>query len=149
MREFASPAKGKCFNIEKFPDEIIAEKTMGDGYGMFLTGNRIVAPFDCEVKVVCPGGHAMCLEDRYGLQIMIHIGVETYKIQGMNKVHKKVGKRVKKGDLLITTDINKLQEKTGNTATAIVFLSGEKITLLKDDEKIDYLEEDFIRIERK
>lgn len=147
MKEFVSPVKGKTFKIEEFPDEIIAEKTMGDGYGMFLTGNRVVAPFDCEVRVLCDAGHAICLEADNGLQIMIHIGVDTFKIQGMNKIHRKVGDKVKKGDLLITTDVNKLIKKTGNSATAIVFLSGEKITLIKDKMNVDYLEEDIIRME--
>lgn len=147
MKQFASPVKGKTFKIEEFPDEIIAEKTMGDGYGVFLTGNKIFALFDCVIKVLYDAGHAICLESDSGLQIMVHIGVDTFKIQGMNKRHRKVGDKVKKGDLLITTNVNKLIKKTGNSATAIVFLSGERITLIKDKMNVDYLEEDIIKME--
>ena len=114
---------------------------------MYLTGNKIFAPFYCVIKVLYDADHASYLEDNNGLQIIVHIGVDTFKIQGMNKRHRKVGDKVKKGDLLITTNVNKLIKKTGNSATAIVFLSGERITLIKDKMNVDYLEEDIIKME--
>ena len=97
-----------------------------------LTGNKIVAPFDGEVTVMYPSGHAVCLAGDQGAKLMIHVGVETFKINGINKAYVKVGDRVKKGDLLIKADIRKMKKLTGNTATAIVFLEEEEVVLLKE-----------------
>lgn len=143
---FYSPCEGKIFNIEKFSDEIIASKAMGDGFGVKLSGNEIVAPFDGEVKVLYPTGHAICLQSNDGLQMMIHIGIDSFSIQGMNVTHVKVGDKVYIGDKLITTNVKKLIEKTGNSETAVVFLGGEQINLLKEDVDIKCLEEGIIEI---
>lgn len=145
---FVSPCEGKIFNIEKFSDEIIASKAMGDGFGVKLSGNEVVAPFDGEVKVLYPTGHAICLESTDGLQLMIHIGIDSFSIKGMNVAHVKVGDKVHTGDKLITTNVEELISKTGNSETAIVFLNGEKIILLKEDTEIKYLEEEIIKIEK-
>lgn len=129
--EFLSPCEGEVIKIEEFPDDVFSEKALGDGFGVNLTGNKIVAPFDAEVTVLYPSGHAVCLAGDNGVKVMIHVGVETYKLDGLNKTYVKVGDRVKKGDLLIKTDVRKMKKKTGNTATAVIFLEGEEVISLK------------------
>ena len=57
--EFLSPCEGEIMNIEKFPDDVFSERALGDGFGVNLTGNKIVAPFDGEVTVMYPSGHAV------------------------------------------------------------------------------------------
>lgn len=130
--EFLSPCEGEIINIEKFPDDVFSERALGDGFGVNLTGNKIVAPFDGEVTVMYPSGHAICLAGDNGVKIMIHVGVETYKLEGLNKTYVNVGDCVKRGDLLIKADIRKMKKKTGNTATAVIFLEGEEVVSLKD-----------------
>ncbi len=146
--KFKCPCKGEVIRIEDFPDEIIADKAMGDGFGVNLSGDKIVAPFNGEVKVLYPTGHALCLESEDGIQIMIHIGVDSFKIKGLNKPEVSVGDKVKTGDTLITTNVAKLKKLTGNCATAVVFLSGEIVELLKINETIEYLDENFIDIRK-
>lgn len=130
--EFLSPCEGEIMNIEKFPDDVFSERALGDGFGVNLTGNKIVAPFDGEVTVLYPSGHAVCLAGDNGVKLMIHVGVETYMLEGLNKTYVKVGDRVKKGDRLIKADVRKMKKKTGNTATAVIFLEGEEVVSLKD-----------------
>ena len=130
--EFLSPCEGEIMNIEKFPDDVFSERALGDGFGVNLTGNKIVAPFDGEVTVMYPSGHAVCLAGDNGVKLMVHVGVETYKLEGLNKTYVKVGDRVKKGDLLIKADVRKMKKKTGNIATAVIFLEGEEVVSLKD-----------------
>lgn len=129
--EFRSPCEGVVIPIENFPDDVFSEKVLGDGFGMELTGNKIVAPFDGEVTVLYPSGHAVCLTGSQGLKLMIHVGVETFKLVGINKAHIKIGNQVKTGDLLLETNIRKMKKKTGNTAAAVIFLDGETIVSLK------------------
>lgn len=137
---FLSPCEGEIMNIEKFPDDVFSERALGDGFGVNLTGNKIVAPFDGEVTVMYPSGHAVCLAADCGVKLMIHVGVETYKLEGLNKAFVKVGDRVKKGDLLIKADVRKMKKKTGNTATAVIFLEGEEVVSLKDGCSVKCLE---------
>lgn len=144
--KFCCPAEGQLIKIEDFPDEIIASKAMGDGFGINLTGDKILAPIDGEIKVMYPTGHAVCLEGADGTQIMIHVGIDSYNIQGLNRVHCKVGDMVKAGDKLITTNVRQLIKKTGNSATAVVFLSGETVELLKENEKVKYLDDTIINV---
>lgn len=146
MEKFVSPCKGTIHNIEKFPDEIIASKAMGDGFSISLSGNKVYAPFSGEVKVMYPTGHAICLESAEGIQLMIHIGIDTFKIQGLNKVYVKVGDKVEAGDLLIETNVEELIKRTGNSETAFVFLGGEKVQLIKEEVEIDYLQSEILEI---
>ena len=138
--EFLSPCEGEIMNIEKFPDDVFSERALGDGFGVNLTGNKIVAPFDGEVTVMYPSGHAVCLAGDNGVKLMVHVGVETYKLEGLNKTYVKVGDRVKKGDLLIKADVRKMKKKTGNTATAVIFLEGEEVVSLKDGYSVKCLD---------
>ena len=131
---FLSPCTGKLYSIDHFPDEIIADRVMGDGFMIELTDNEIVSPFDGIVKVVYPTGHALCLESNDGISMMIHIGVDTFNIQGLNTTYVEVNDRVNKGDLLVKTNVKEMIKKTGNSACAIVFLNNEKVKDLKQDE---------------
>lgn len=139
--KFKSPCSGKVINIEEFPDEIISDKAMGDGFGVYLDDNLIVSPFNGVVKVLYPTGHAICLTSDDGIDLMIHIGIDSFSISGLNKIYVKVGDKVKQGDKLIKTNIRKLEKLTGNTATAIVFLNQEKVIDLKVNQNVDNLDQ--------
>ncbi|WP_294562539.1 PTS glucose transporter subunit IIA [uncultured Traorella sp.] len=138
--DLLSPCKGEVIRIEDFPDEIIASKAMGDGLGVNLSANEIVAPFDAVVSSIYPTGHAICLLGDNGVSLMIHIGIDSYKIKDMNKIYVKANDHVKKGDILIKTNYKKLIRLTGNASTAIVFLNGEKIRELKFGEMTTAME---------
>lgn len=138
--EILCPCEGEIKGIEEFPDEVIADKVLGDGFCVNLTGNQIVAPFDGEITVLYPSGHAICISQEQGVQMMIHIGAETYKLEGLNKTFVNVGDHVKKGDLLIKTDVRKMKKKTGNTAAALVFMENERVTWQKKDCGVKCLE---------
>ncbi len=138
--KFLSPGFGKISKLKDFPDEVISDGTMGDGFTVCLEDDFVVAPFDGEVTVVFPTGHAICLVSDDGIQMMIHIGAETYKITDLNKIYIKVGERVKKGDKLVKTSVKGLKKKTGSSAMAVVFLNGEKVNdLIEKDTR--HLEE--------
>lgn len=144
--KFLSPCEGQLINIVDFPDEIIAAKDMGDGFGINITNDDILAPFDGVITVVYPTGHAICMQADNGMQIMFHIGVDSYNIQGLNTTYVQVGDYVHTGDKLLTTNIKQLVKKTGNCATAVVFLSGEKIKLLKEKQEVKHLDDKILEI---
>lgn len=138
---FKSPATGIVKPISAFPDDVIADKAMGDGLTIELTGNEIVAPFKGEVNVMFPTGHAICLTSDDGVKLMIHVGADTYAIKGLNKGYVNVGDYVEEGDLLITTDVDALKEKVGSSDIAIVFLNNEKVVSIKENLEAKGLDE--------
>lgn len=138
--EFLSPCKGYVIKIEDFPDEIIADKSMGDGFGIYIEDNKIVAPMDGKITALFPTAHAICMECDNGIKFMIHIGIDSYKIHGINKACVKLNEYVKKGESLIKTNVKELKKITGNTAVAIVFLNNEIVKDLDKNQRIDYLE---------
>lgn len=138
--DIISLAKGTVGKLSEFPDDIIAEKTMGDGYLLYLSDNTIYAPFDGVVSVLYPSNHAMIITSSDGVSIMIHIGAETYKIMDLNKSYLKVNDTFKKGDKLIKTDYKKLKKLTGSSVVAFVYLNQQQVTSLKDGYNCDKLE---------
>lgn len=139
--KFLSPVKGEVYKLKEFPDEIISDGTMGEGFTVLLEDDLIVSPFKGEVTVVYPTGHALCIVSEEGIQMMVHIGADTYKITDLNKTYVKVGDKVNVGDKLVKTNVRKLKKRTGSTAVAIVFLNNEKVNGLKENQDIDHLEE--------
>lgn len=138
--ELLSIGKGKVAKLGTFPDEVISEGTLGDGFVLNLKDNVLVAPFSGEITVVYPTGHAICMVGDNGVQMMIHIGAETYNIVGLNKTLVKAGDRVETGDKLVKTDVKKLIKRTGSDAIAVVFLNGEKVIDLKNECDVNHLE---------
>ncbi|GAB4939249.1 hypothetical protein MAHJHV51_51900 [Mycobacterium avium subsp. hominissuis] len=94
-----------------------------------------MAPFDGEVVQVFPTKHAIGLRGASGLELLIHIGLETVTLNGEGfETAVKAGDKVKKGDTLITFDLALIQEKAADTITSIVVTNGEAVHL---DKKIN------------
>ena len=74
---FKSPLTGKVIPIEEVPDPAFAEKMMGDGIAVIPTAGKVVAPLNAKVLQIFPTKHAIGLESENGVEILIHIGVDT------------------------------------------------------------------------
>ncbi|MEZ0117883.1 PTS sugar transporter subunit IIA [Heyndrickxia coagulans] len=130
-----APVRGQVVAIEEVPDPTFSEKMMGDGIAIKPTEGLLVAPFDGEVVQVFPTKHAIGLRGASGLELLIHIGLETVTLNGEGfETAVKAGDKVKKGDTLITFDLALIQEKATDTITSIVVTNGEAVHL---DKKIN------------
>lgn len=105
--EILSPFTGKTLPIEQVPDVVFAEKFMGDGIAVEPTVGSAVAPIGGEVIISHSSGHAFVIENKeHGFSVLIHIGLDTVKMQGNGfTVKTKVGDLVKAGDELVTFDL--------------------------------------------
>lgn len=127
-----APVRGQVVAIEEVPDPTFSEKMMGDGIAIKPTEGLLVAPFDGEVVQVFPTKHAIGLRGASGLELLIHIGLETVTLNGEGfETAVKAGDKVKKGDTLITFDLALIQEKAADTITSIVVTNGEAVHLDK------------------
>lgn len=146
IKTFLAPIKGKLLDISCVPDEVFADRVMGDGFALDILGGEVIAPMDGVVTAVFPGGHAVCLQADCGVQVLIHIGLETHTIKHLYKTKVEQGQHVKAGDLLVVADYKKLRKKAKSPIMPIVFLNQEKIELLKENEMVEAGDTGIIRI---
>lgn len=123
-----SPATGTLVALENVPDPVFAEKMMGDGLAVDPTEGVIVAPIDAEVLQVFPTKHAIGLKTSNNTEILIHIGLETVSMKGEGfEAHVKEGDKVKKGDKLISFDLNLVREKAKSTITPVIITNTDAV----------------------
>lgn len=106
----ASPMKGNVKALAESEDEAFASGALGEGLAIEPTEGKLYAPFDGEIVTFFPTGHAIGLKSADGVELLIHVGMDTVKLNGEGFTPKaKQGDRVKKGDLLLEFDIAKIK----------------------------------------
>ena len=121
--ELKSPVNGKLIPLTEVTDETFASEMLGTTVAVEPEDGRIVAPCDAEVLNVFDTGHAVCLTTQSGGELLIHVGVDTVKLEGKGFT-KKVsdGTKVKAGDVLIEADLDTIRA-AGYPATTMVILT--------------------------
>ncbi len=121
-----SPMTGNSVSLGDVPDPVFSQKMMGDGIAFSPSEGKVVAPADAKVLNVFPTKHAIGLEATGGLEILIHIGLDTVNMKGEGfNVHVAEGDQVKKGDLLVTYDLDLVSEKATSTITPMIISNGD------------------------
>ena len=142
---FVAPIAGEMYLITETPDETFSQKMMGDGVTIFPTSNTVVAPCDGTVKMIFPTKHAIGIESKEGVELLIHVGVDTVLLNGETfETFVNVNDEVKKGDKLLSFDLKYIQENAKSDATVLVFTNlGEerkleltKLGIVKENEEI-------------
>ncbi|MGE6256581.1 N-acetylglucosamine-specific PTS transporter subunit IIBC [Heyndrickxia sporothermodurans] len=137
---FASPLTGKVINIQDIPDQVFSQKMMGDGFGIDPQDGEVYAPFNGTVKSVFPTKHAIGLETENGLEVLIHMGLDTVNLKGEGfTVYVNEGDQISTGQKLATMDISAIKDKVPSLVTPIIF------TNLKEGQKVKLLKEGMIR----
>lgn len=121
--EMKSPVNGKVIPLTEVADETFASEMLGTTVAVEPEDGKIVAPCDAEVLNVFDTGHAVCLTTQSGGELLIHVGVDTVKLEGKGFT-KKVsdGTKVKAGDVLIEADLDTIRA-AGYPATTMVILT--------------------------
>ena len=125
-KELKSILDGKVMPITEAPDDVFSQKIMGDGICIEPTGNVVVAPADCEVTVVMEDtGHACGLTLSNGMELLIHVGVDTVEMGGDGfELLVKKDQRVACGTPLIRFDPAKIKE-AGHPCTTMLIVTSE------------------------
>ena len=121
--ELKSPVKGKVIPLAEVTDETFASEMLGTTVAVEPEDGRIVAPCDAEVLNVFDTGHAVCLTTQSGGELLIHVGIDTVKLDGKGFT-KKVsdGAKVHAGDVLIEADLDTIRN-AGYPATTMIILT--------------------------
>lgn len=116
-----SPLSGKLVELKEIDDEVFSKGVMGKGIAIEPNNNQVVAPFDGEVVTVYPTKHAIGLKSTNGVELIIHIGLDTANLKGEYFDVKVVeGQKVKKGEVLAEVDFFKIKEQGFSIITPII-----------------------------
>ena len=127
-----SVADGQVIALEQVKDPVFAQKMMGDGFAVEPANGNIVSPVTGTVSSIFPTKHALGLVTDSGLEVLVHIGLDTVSLEGKPfTVHVAEGQKVAAGDLLVTADLDAIRAAGRETSTVVVFTNAEAIKSVK------------------
>lgn len=127
-----APMKGNVMLLKEVPDKTFANKLLGDGIAIDPEDGVVVAPADGKISLVFETKHAVALKTDSGAEILIHVGIDSVKMNGEGfKAFVKSGDRVKAGDKLLEVDLELLREKAASAITPIVISNTEEFKSIK------------------
>lgn len=130
-----SPLSGEAKSITETPDDAFAQKMMGDGAMIVPEDGVVTAPMDAEVCFVFPSKHAVGLRTEEGIELLIHVGIDTVKLDGKGfEAFVKDGDKVKKGDKLLSFDKDFIEKNVPSICTPYIVTSLDdkvRVRLLK------------------
>ena len=130
--EVYSVADGQVIALEQVKDPVFAQKMMGDGFAVEPANGNIVSPVTGTVSSIFPTKHALGLVTEAGLEVLVHIGLDTVSLEGKPfTVHVSEGQKVAAGDLLVTADLDAIRAAGRETSTVVVFTNAEAIKSVK------------------
>ena len=122
-----SPLDGTVVPLEKIPDEAFSTGALGSGVGIIPQNGNVYSPVDGKIDNVTNSKHAIGISTNEGSDILIHIGIDTVKLNGAPfDVKVKAGDKVKKGQLICVFDIEKIKKSGFDTTTPVIICSGKK-----------------------
>lgn len=122
-----APLTGKTLPLEEVPDKVFSEKMMGDGVAIQPSDGTVKSPIDGEIVSVFGTKHAITLRSDDGVELLIHMGLETVNLNGEGfDIKVSEGDKVSKGDLLAVMDKDLLEDKGYNTITPLIILNGDQ-----------------------
>jgi len=140
-----APIMGEVIGLEEVPDPVFSEKMMGDGLAIIPTEGKVVAPCDGKIIHVFPTKHAMGMLTKEGIELLIHIGLETVNLKGKGfDSFVEANTEVKQGQLLISFDLKYVSENAKSLITPIVITNMNKVNNISIKKNIVKSEKDVI-----
>ncbi len=124
--KIGAPVSGTLVSIKEVSDPTFSDEILGKGAAVIPSSGRICAPADGTVSTVFPTGHAATLTTEDGVEILIHVGLDTVKLDGKHfTIHAQEGQKVSKGDLLLEADIEQIKAEGYDTITPVVICNSD------------------------
>lgn len=130
LSELYAPVAGKAVPVAQVPDPTFSENLLGYGVGIIPAEGKVYAPCNATVENMFRTGHAVTLVAENGAQILIHIGLDTVKLNGKHfNICCKNGDVVKKGDLLIEFDLEAIKAEGYNPIIAMLVCNSKNFSI--------------------
>ncbi|KMM36443.1 N-acetylglucosamine-specific PTS transporter subunit IIBC [Guptibacillus hwajinpoensis] len=131
-QDFVMPVQGKIIPLTEVPDEVFSSGMMGEGFAIMPENGNFSSPVDGEVVSVFPTKHAIGIRSTQGLEILIHVGIDTVNLKGEGfTTLVKEGDTVKKGQKLMEVDLNSISRSIPSLATPIIFTNLKTLKIKK------------------
>ena len=131
-----SPVEGKTIPLAQVSDEVFASGVLGKGIAVQPASGKILAPADATVSMIYPTLHAVGLILDSGIEMMIHIGIDTVKLNGKYfEKHVQDGDHVKKGQLLVSFDMQKIEQAGYDLTTTVVVTNSKNYAAIGSTNK--------------
>lgn len=128
----ASPVNGEVKPLSEVADDAFSSGALGQGIALVPSEGKVYAPVDGEVTTFFPTGHAIGLLSNGGAEILIHVGMDTVKLDGRGFTPRvSQGSRVKKGDLLLEFDLELIQKEGYSTVTPMIVTNTDDYTAVE------------------
>ncbi len=128
-------SNGELVKISEVPDEVFSSKMMGDGFAQKTTDGVVVSPVDGKIVTIFPTKHALTMLSKDGMEILIHLGVDTVNLKGEGfETLVAEGQEVKAGEELVKMDLNFINENAKSSMPIVVF------TNLADEKSVKLVE---------
>ncbi|MFC0471084.1 PTS glucose transporter subunit IIA [Halalkalibacter kiskunsagensis] len=139
IEEIYSPLTGEIISLTEVPDPVFAEKMMGDGLAIIPKEGKVISPIDGEIIQVFPTKHAIGIKSVKGLEILIHVGLETVELKGEGfEALVQEGQAVKVGDDLLNFDIEFLENNNKEIVTPIIITNtSEKVGCMEQSSNLE------------
>lgn len=122
-----SPLTGNVISLEQVRDDVFAGKVLGDGLAVVPQEGKLYAPADGTVCMLADTKHAVGMALDNGSEILMHVGLDTVKLEGKHfEANVKLGDCVKKGDVLLTFDLKKMQQEGYDLTTPVILSNGDR-----------------------
>ncbi|ERN42061.1 phosphotransferase System HPr (HPr) Family [Rubidibacter lacunae KORDI 51-2] len=126
--QLAAPISGYALDLESVPDPVFSQKMVGDGVSVDPTTATLRAPVDGKIVQLHPSNHAVTLETAEGIEVLMHIGLDTVELRGKGfSPNVRLGDRVKAGDVLIEFDIDFVALHAKSLLTQMVVTNGDRV----------------------
>lgn len=125
---FVAPANGELIPIDQVQDEVFSQKMMGEGFAVVPENGEIAAPITGTIVSVFPTKHAIGIKTEDGIEVLLHMGIDTVDLGGEAfEIKVLEGEKVKAGKVVAIADLAKIQEADKMTTMIVVFTNGDKI----------------------
>ena len=134
-----SPIEGQIIPITEVNDPVFSSKMMGEGFAVLPTDGAIKSPFNGTIKMIAPTKHAIGIITEDGLEVLLHIGIDTVELNGEPyDLTIKVGDTIQQGQIMGSVDLNMIVEK-GKDTTVMVIITNSKEAITGLDYEEDYV----------
>ena len=145
--ELTSPIRGSYLSLDQVPDPVFSSRAMGMGIGIDPVEGEVMAPANGTITTVFPTGHAIGITTDMGVEILIHVGLDTVNLEGEGfKVYVSEGDKVKTGTHLASFDIPKIKEAGYKVITPIVITNSDDFSNIKVVAPTDLTNEDTVMV---
>lgn len=125
--QICAPVAGKLVPISEVSDPTFSDGILGQGAAVIPDDNRFLSPADGTVTTIFPTGHAAAVTTDDGAEVLIHIGLDTVKLNGEHfTIHAEEGQKVSKGDLLLEADLAQIKAAGYEIITPIVICNTDE-----------------------